>query len=102
MAKFFDPHGWYFLTGVGLNGLYQLSKGKGVSTALAVRSHSLSHPTDLATWHQWLAHVGLPRIKMMMDKGLVDRLDVTNHDIPGQYVDCHVGQPEGVSTTQSS
>ncbi|KAJ3780276.1 hypothetical protein GGU10DRAFT_279660 [Lentinula aff. detonsa] len=41
------------------------------------KSRSLNRPANLRTWHRRLGHAGLTRIRMMIDKGLVDGLVVT-------------------------
>lgn len=92
-VKFYSPGGTHFLTGIGSHGLYELkNKCTEDILALATRSCSLNHPTDLATWHHRFAHAGLYWIEMLVKKNMVDGLMVTKPSVEGDCEDCHVGK----------
>ncbi|KAJ3963985.1 hypothetical protein EV361DRAFT_764889, partial [Lentinula raphanica] len=89
------------------NGLYRLIESKEHAN-LAVKSRSLNKPVDLQSWHRRFGHAGLSRIRMMVQKNLVDGMVVTgptNEKIE-ECDSCHMGKakrrPFDAVTTRES
>ncbi|KAJ3836183.1 hypothetical protein F5878DRAFT_541809, partial [Lentinula raphanica] len=75
---------------------------------MAVRSRSLNHPVDLKTWHRRLGHIGMSRLRMMIQKNLVDGLVVLG-PVDGEVEECdscHLGKakrrPFDATTTRET
>ncbi len=93
----FLEKGWYdsfkdrheIFTGILKNGLYLITGSLISNIPTALTARSLSSPVDIATWHRRFAHFGTLRISEATN--LVNGLDVTKKDTPGQCEDCIIG-----------
>ena len=85
-AIFNDPSGHAFLFRKIVGTMYELDLKPPAMSAFSACSHN--RPTDLATWHRRLGHVGMGSIKTLLSKHLVDGLDVMSKKIAGMCEDC--------------
>ena len=74
-----------------INGMYLLETVEGLPTNPMAMT-SLSQPTSLEQWHQCLTHCSSLTIKDMVNKGLVDGLDVSEASISGKCKNCIMGR----------
>ncbi|KAJ3780582.1 hypothetical protein GGU10DRAFT_279127 [Lentinula aff. detonsa] len=83
----------HFLTGYGSNGLYHLIETK-QPLGLAVKSRSLNKPVDLKGWHRRMGHAGLSRIRMMIQKSLVNGMVLVGlaDEKLAECDSCHMGK----------
>ena len=79
--------GTVVLTGQNVNGMYLLETIDG-SPNPSIAMTSLSQPTSLEQWHWQLTHCSLLTIQEMSNKGLVNRLIISEKGVNGKCEDC--------------
>ena len=83
--------GTIVLAGKSINGMYLLDAIE-PSQRVPIAMGSLAQPTSLEQWHRQLAHCSPLTIKEMMDKKLVDVLQVLDTSLTGKCEDCIMGR----------
>ncbi|KAF5388355.1 hypothetical protein D9615_000329 [Tricholomella constricta] len=90
-ATFIDPSGNEFLFGPTVGTMYKVETSE--QKAVVLYSRSKTKPTDFATWHRRLTHVGVDSIEAMIRGGLVRGLELTGKGRPvGKCKDCIFGK----------
>ncbi|KAF8831255.1 hypothetical protein HHX47_DHR1000495 [Lentinula edodes] len=77
--------------GYGRDKMYEVEI-LGTGTTSANYSRARDRPVDILTWHRRLGHIGIHRILQMLNRKLVDGLNITNREVRGMCEDCLYGK----------